>query len=41
MSVLQDIIFNSKIGEELELEVHRDGMYYNITVELGEANSMD
>lgn len=41
MSILQDIIFNSKIGDELELEVHRDGMYYNITVELGEANSMD
>lgn len=41
MSVLQGIIFNSKIGDKLELEVCRDGKYITVKVELGKANSME
>ena len=41
MSVLQELIFNSKIGDKLELEVYRDGKYVTVTVELGRANSME
>lgn len=41
MTVLQEIIFNSRIGDKLELEVYRNGHYYTISVELGKANSME
>ena len=41
MTVLQELIFNSRIGDKLELEVYRDGRYQTITVELGKANSME
>ena len=41
MTVLQEMIFNSRIGDKLELEVYRNGRYHTITVELGKANSME
>ena len=41
MSVLQEIIFNSRIGDILHLEVCRNGSIIEIDVELGTANSME
>lgn len=41
MSALQELIFNSRIGDELELEIFRDGSYQFVKVALGAANSME
>jgi len=41
MSTLQEIIFNSRAGDILELEVFRNGEIINVSVELGYSNSME
>ena len=41
ISVLQEIIFDSRIGDALTLEVYRNGNLLFIDVELGMANDMD
>ena len=41
MSVLQEIIFNSRIGDVIHLEVFRNGDVIDVSVELGMADSMD
>ena len=41
MSTLQEIIFNSRVGDVLHLEVCRNGEYIFVDVELGLANSME
>ena len=41
MSALQEIIFDSRIGDVLNLEVFRDGQPISVDVTLGEANSME
>ena len=41
MTILQDIILNSRIGDVLELSVYRNERYHTISVELGTANSME
>ena len=41
MTVLQEMIYASRIGDVLELEIFRDGGYMFVNVELGAANSME
>lgn len=41
MATLQGIIFNSRVGDVLHLEVYRNNEYISIDVELGLANSME
>ena len=41
MSALQELIFNSKVGDVLKLEIFRDGGFMFVEVELGVANSME
>ena len=41
MSTLQELIFNSRVGDVLNLEIYRDGATINVDVKLGVANSME
>lgn len=41
MATLQGIIFNSRVGDVLQLEVYRNNEYISVDVELGLANSME
>ena len=41
MSTLQELIFNSRVGDVLNLEIYRNGATINVDVKLGVANSME
>ena len=41
MSVIQNIVYNSRIGDKLALEVYRNGRLINVTVELGRSTDME
>ena len=41
MYSLQELIYDSRVGDKLELEVFRDGKIINISVELGYSSSME